>query len=281
FKDYFIQWIPEATLTFQPIPTMLLVARADYVLGDYNEADMSLRVKFSQVLGKMTKNLGTISITGDYVLQKPGWFYESYLGNNFIWETAWEKQGLISAGFNYSWKFIETGVQLNRITNYVYLDTGSIPNQYKGSFSHIYAYLNTNLDLWRFNITAKLAYQTIQGTTVMRVPAFMGSLAVYYSQPLFHGAAVLQPGLSFFYNTSYYADGYMPATRSFHIQDAREIGNYLYMDVFINLKVQRARLFVMYSHFNASFMGKSYYMVPGYPMPDGAFKFGVSWRFHD
>jgi hypothetical protein len=73
----------------------------------------------------------------------------------------------------------------------------------------------------------------------------------------------------------------MPATRSFYLQNIRETGNYLYMDVFINLKVQRARFFVMYSHFNASFMGRSYYMVPHYPMPDGAFKFGVSWRFHD
>ena len=34
-------------------------------------------------------------------------------------------------------------------------------------------------------------------------------------------------------------------------------------------------------HFNASFMGRTYYMVPSYPMQDAAFKFGVDWIFHD
>ena len=67
----------------------------------------------------------------------------------------------------------------------------------------------------------------------------------------------------------------------YYLQDKKEIGNYLYMDVFINIKIQRARFFLTYTHFNASFMGRSYYMVPNYPMQDGAFKFGISWRFHD
>jgi hypothetical protein len=127
----------------------------------------------------------------------------------------------------------------------------------------------------------RLDYQTVQGTTVLRLPVFMGNLAVFYTQPLFHGAAVLQPGLSFFYNTAYYADNYNPALRSFYLQDKKEIGNYLYMDVFINLKIQRAMLFVTYTHLNASFMGRGYYSTPNYPMQDGAFKFGVAWRFHD
>jgi len=280
-KQYFIQWIPEVTFSFQPVSSLRLVARGEYVFGDYNESDLSLRIRLSQILGRTTKNLGIITLTGDYALQKPGWFYEHYYSNNFIWDTVWEKQGLISAGLNYSLKFLEAGFTVNRISNYVYLDSSATPKQFKGGFGHLYAYLNTHLDLWRFNVTAKLIYQTIQGTNVLRVPAFMGNLSLYYSQPLFHGVAILQPGLSFYYNTPYYADSYMPATHSFYIQDRKEIGNYIYMDVFINLKIQRARFFVMYSHFNASFMEKYYYTVPDYPMPDGAFKFGISWRFHD
>jgi hypothetical protein len=109
----------------------------------------------------------------------------------------------------------------------------------------------------------------------------MGDLAVYYTQPLFHGAATLQPGLDFYYNTRYYADNYNPALRTFYLQDNREIGNYLYMDIFINLKIQRARFYVAYTHFNASFMGRNYYSTPTYPMQDAAFKFGIAWRFHD
>jgi hypothetical protein len=53
------------------------------------------------------------------------------------------------------------------------------------------------------------------------------------------------------------------------------------MDVFLNVKIQRATLFVKYSHFNAAFMERNYFMVPNYPMQDAAFKFGVNWRFFD
>jgi len=280
-KRYFLQYIPNASLYFNPFSSLHLEAHGDYVLGDYNEGDFSLKVKLSSILGKRDKNIGIISLTGNYTFQKPSFFCEYYQGNNYQWDTTWLKQGLISGGFNYSWKFLETGFNINRISNFVYLDSTSHPQQNHDQFGYIYIYLNGSVDLGRFTLKPSLAYQSVQGTTALRLPAFMGNLAMYYTQPLFHGAATLQPGLNFFYNTSYYADNYNPALRSFCLQDKREIGNYLYMDVFINLKIQRARFFVMYSHFNASFMGRSYYMTPSYPMQDGAFKFGITWRFHD
>jgi len=280
-KKYFVQYIPHVEIDFNPFRSLRLQARGDYVLGDYNEGDLSLRVRLSTILGKPEKNFGDISLIGNYAFQKPGWFFEHYLGNNFKWDTAWQKQGLISGGFDYHWKFLNAGFIISRITNYVYLDTSAKPKQLETGFGHLYAYLNGDIDVWRFKFKGQLAYQTVQGTTILRLPMFLGNLTVYYSQPLFKGAATLQPGLSFFYNTFYYADAYMPATRSFYLQDNKNIGNYIYMDVFINLKIQRARLFVMYSNFNSFFMGRNYYTTPHYPMQDAAFRFGVTWRFHD
>jgi hypothetical protein len=278
---FFRQVIPHAQIDFSPFSSMKLEAQGDYVLGDYNANDLSLKVRLSTILGKQTRNAGIISISGNYSFQKPGWFYGHYLGNSYRWDTAWLKQGLISGGFNYSYKFFETGVTINRISNFTYLDSVSLPRQYQAEFGYMNLYLNGTLELWRFKFKTQLVYQTVQGTSVLRLPAFMGNLAVYFTQRLFQGAAIFQPGLNFYYNTPYYADNYNPATRSFYLQSKKEIGNYLYMDVFINLKIQRARFFVTYTHFNASFMGNSYYSTPGYPMQDGAFKFGITWRFHD
>ncbi|MFZ4523524.1 MAG: putative porin [Bacteroidales bacterium] len=280
-KHFIRQVIPHAEIDFTPFQSIRLEARGDYVLGDYNQNDKSLRIKLSTWLGSQSKNGGIISITAHYSLQQPGWFYSHYLGNNYQWDTTWHKQSTISTGFNYSFRFFETGVNFKRIKNFIYLDSVSQPHQFQPEFGYFNLYLNTNANLWRFKFRAQLIYQTVQGTTVLKIPAFMGNLAIYYTQPLFSGAAILQPGLNFFYNTSYYADNYNPATRSFYLQDRQEIGNYVYMDVFINLKIQRARFFVTYTHLNASFMGRSYYTTPGYPMQDGAFKFGIAWRFHD
>ena len=278
---YFIQYTPKASLYFQPFSSLLLEAHGDYVLGDYNEGDFNLRVNLSTILGKQDKNGGTVTLSGIYAYQQPGWYYNHWLSNNFIWENNFNKQGLISGGFDYRFKFLNAGFNVNRITNYVYLDSTAHPQQFKNEFGYIYAYFNTDVDLWRFKIRTQLAYQTVQGTTVLKLPAFMGSLSVYYSQPLFSGAALLQPGLSFYYNTPYYADAYMPALRSFYLQGSKEIGNYLYVDVFINIKIQRARFFVAYTNLGSYIESRSYWATPTYPGQDAAFKFGISWRFHD
>ncbi|MFC2101680.1 putative porin [Bacteroidota bacterium] len=280
-KYYLNQIIPSGWIGFRPFNTFTLEAYADYVLGTYNEGDISFNAKISQVLGSVKRNLGVLSVAGYLRNSEPDWFFQHYQSNNFIWNNSWEKEGLISAVALYTNKYFSLGASMSRISNYVYLDTAALPQQESKGIAYIRSWLNTDIDVWRFKFKGEFAYQTIQGPNVIRVPAFMGNLAIYFTQPLFKGAAVIQPGLNFFYNTKYYADSYMPATRMFYLQDKKEIGNYLYMDVFVNVKIQRARFFLAYSHFNASFMGRTYFMVPSYPMQDGAFKFGVSWRFHD
>ncbi|HZX62897.1 MAG TPA: putative porin, partial [Bacteroidales bacterium] len=282
-RNFFIQYIPSAAISFHPFSSLFLMAHGDYVIGDYNEGDLSLKVNLSQTLGNPEgKNGGTITLKGNYAFQKPGWFYEHYLGNHFRWDTAWQKQSLVSGCFEYTFQdILTTGISISRIDHYAYLDSTIRPSQYNKEFGYIYGYLIGNLDIWRFRFAGQFAYQTIQGASVLRLPAFLGNLTVYYTQPLFHGAAILQPGLNFNYNTAYYADNYMPALRSYYLQHNKEVGNYLYMDIFVNVKIQRARFFVEYTHFNASFMGRTYYTVPSYPMQDAAFHFGIAWRFHD
>ena len=91
----------------------------------------------------------------------------------------------------------------------------------------------------------------------------------------------MQPGVSLFYNTSYYADNYMPALRMFYTQNNKRIGDYLYADVFVNLQIKRANVFIKYQHFNAGWKDYSFYMMPHYPQQSGALKVGMIWRFYD
>jgi hypothetical protein len=282
-KHYFIQYIPSAGISFHPYSSLLLTGNGDYVFGDYNGGDLSLRASLSQTLGSPGgKNAGTITMKGNYAFQKPGWFYEHYMGNHFRWDTAWKQQSVIAGCFEYSFRNdLNAGISISRIDHYAYLDSAIRPAQYNKEFGYIYAYLNENIDVWRFRFAGQFAYQTVQGANVLRLPAFLGNLTIYFTQQLFHGAATLQPGFNFNYNTAYFSDRYMPAIQSFYLQDNKEIGDYLYMDFFVNVKIQRARFFVQYSHFNTSFMGYHYYTVPSYPMPDAAFHFGISWSFHD
>jgi hypothetical protein len=281
YRFFLNQITPSAWLGFQPYKGMRLEIKADYIMGDYNGGDYHMKADLSQILGSSNKNGGIITLSGIYALQEPVWYLHQFAGNNFLWDTSLVKIGVIGGTFAWNWKYLQAGANISRINHFVYLDQQAEPKQLDKEFGYIYTYLNTDIDLWKFKFKGEFAYQTVQGTNVLRVPAFVGNLAVYFTQPLFKGAAVIQPGLNFYYNTPYNANAYMPATRSFYLQDNQQIGNYVYMDMFINMKIQRARFFLAYTHFNASFMAKDYYTVPNYPMQDAAFKFGVTWRFYD
>ena len=63
----------------------------------------------------------------------------------------------------------------------------------------------------------------------VHLPLFLAKLKVAYSQPIFHKAATLQPSLSVQYFTKYHADAYMPAIRTFYLQNEVMIGNFPFL----------------------------------------------------
>jgi hypothetical protein len=90
----------------------------------------------------------------------------------------------------------------------------------------------------------------------------------------------MEPGFTFTWFSSYFADAYMPALRSFYLQNEKEIGNYPFLDVYLALKVKRARIFVKYTNVFGLTQDFNYYTTPHYPMLDPRFYLGVSWRFY-
>lgn len=280
-KYVFLQYTPFAGVTFTPFPSLQLSGHGEYVLGDYNERDYLLMASLMTILGRKEKNLGIARVSITIRSDQPGWFYSHYRGNFFQWDHNWNKTNTIRTGFSYQFRFLETGAEINRVTGYVYLDSASQPRQLNDEFAYLNLFLKTDLRFWRFRLISHLVWQTVQKTNVLRIPAFMGSASLLFTQPLFRGAALLQPGIDALYTTNYYADAYNPAIRSFYLQDHTQTGHYPYLDVFVNLKIQRARFFVTYTHFNAGWNGRNYFTTPSYPMRDASFKFGISWRFHD
>jgi hypothetical protein len=73
----------------------------------------------------------------------------------------------------------------------------------------------------------------------------------------------------------------MPATGRFYMQDRIETGNYPFVNVFMNLKIRRTRLFLMLDHVNAGLTGYDYFMIPSYPMNVRMFRYGLAWTFYD
>ncbi|MDT8394678.1 MAG: putative porin [Bacteroidales bacterium] len=280
-RRYFNQLIPSAGIYWLLKKTYLIKGRAEFVTGDYNGGDFILDGSLSYYPGKTEKKFGHIEFRYYQAKQKPGWFYQNYSGNHFRWENNFKSTDITQFSLFYKRARLKTGVAYFFLDNYVSLDQNALPHQSSGGINVLKALIYKDFRFSIVGIDTRFAYQKASDDTFIRLPEFIGNVAVFVTIPLFEGATTIQPGIEVFYNTSYFAEAYMPALRSFYIQDVKEIGNFVYADFFFNFRVKRARLFLKYSHFNALFGQYDYYMVPSYPLMDAGFRFGISWKFFD
>jgi hypothetical protein len=91
----------------------------------------------------------------------------------------------------------------------------------------------------------------------------------------------MQAGTDAEWFSGYFAQGYNPNIAQFYLQNSQEIGNYLYLDPWISIRIKPVRVFVKADHVNAGLFGRKYYLAPRYPHNDLALRLGISWVFND
>ena len=85
-----------------------------------------------------------------------------------------------------------------------------------------------------------------------------------------------------YYNTKFYADNYAPAIMQFYNQRKYKTGNYPKADVFLNLNIKRAHIFVKYEHVNFHIKQHgNFFSAADYPINPAMLKFGIQWDFFD
>ncbi len=280
-KTTFNQIIPFASISLKLFKSSQLRASANLILGDYNGGDFNINAELEQFLGTVFRNFGKLHVQLQLTSQMPSRFYSEFQSNRFRWSNDFKKVNILKMSGSYQYKFLSAGFNFTTLNNYTYLDDTVQPQQYSSPFTVLQIFAEGNIPIKKFGIDTRLVYQVSSNTDVLRIPMFVGMMNIYFRSEVFKKAATLQTGFQLNYFTSYYADNYMPELRRFYIQNEKEIGNYLYADIYITLEVKRAKLFVKYSHIN-SFLGYyNYYLVPHYPARDARFYFGAAWRFHD
>ena len=277
-KRFYSQLIPNGEMALTISDKLKLDFHADVVTGNTYVGNYNLN-------GKLTffSKFGNLEYKITNALQDVGRFYNYNTSNNFHWDNDFRKQSYLINSFTYRYKNFKAGFNLINIGSFVYFDTLGFPGQLEegDGLSILNIHLRKLFKLGNWSFDARVIYQKASKTKAIRVPEFIGDLSIYYTKDLFKQAAILQTGIDAVYNTSYYAYAYMPATRNFYIQNNKEVGNYVYADVFLNLQIKRARLFIKYINLGYLFSYYNYYTVPSYPMKDGGFRFGVSWMFYD
>ncbi len=278
-KQAFNHLIPKAGISVFLFKSFRLKADAFYVLGDHNDGDYSLNTRISQQLGTDDKNFGQLDLRAELSKQSPSYFYNLYRGNYHRWENEFKAENYLTLQAKYFFKGFTAGINYQKIDNFIFMDETAHPNQTELTQTILTATLDYRLKYKDFTMDTHVVYQKPKNDSLLRLPELMGSISINYTKSLFKNATTVQPGIEVFYNTAYFADAYMPATRSFYLQNENKIGGAIYADLYLNFTIKNTMLFFKYQHFNAAVTGYNYLFVPHYPMQDYAIKFGLIWRF--
>ncbi|HBN04774.1 MAG TPA: hypothetical protein DD434_03155, partial [Bacteroidales bacterium] len=210
------------------------------------------------------------------------YFYNRYWTNNFKWENNFSKTNMFNTNLGYNHKDkLSINVGYFLLNDLVYIDNNLSPKQTDKSTSIIQASLLHNLKLGIFNFKGVMTLQKLSSEEAIRMPVFQAKQGISVSFKMFKQKLQTQVGFDFRYNTSYFADSFMPAMGAFVHQDNVKIGNYIFTDFFVQAQLERVKFFVALTHPYAGAFENNYYLTPHYPSEKLNLRYGVTWMFFD
>ena len=255
-----------------------ITGQGELVTLGYQIGDFDIKGQWKQYIGTTRKNYGQVVFDVDFKRQSANWFETSYYSNHFRWENDFKASTYLTLNLKYQFMGYCVGVKQTSINNFIYFGTDARPAQNEGMFSIREAYLSFYQKLWRFELEGFASLQKSNNEEVVHLPLVQAYMKIGYAQPMFRKKATLYPSITVRYFTKYYADAYMPATRTFYLQNEVEIGNYPFIDVALAIKVQRAHIYAAYSNMFLLTRIRNSFVAPHYPTRDSRIYIGVNWR---
>ena len=160
-----------------------------------------------------------------------------------------------------------------------------MPTAYKQPISISALTLQKEFVVWKLHSFNKLTYQISENRSIIELPSLLVFNSTYIDHTwrfkLTDGWLRTMFGVDIYYNTGFNGYDYNPALAMFYLQDeSTTVGNYPYVDIWVNIRLKRTRFFLKYEHVNSTDNLNHFYAV-NYPAKSKAFKFGLSWTFYD
>jgi len=257
-----------------------------YYLTGYRNTDFTLSGDLRLYTGKAGRQASLLfSLRNE--LKTPDFLYTHYASNTYVWTNNFKQIATNHLSANLSLDAQKINIQADYflLTNFIYLNQQAYPTQYRNPLSVISLSASKQFDFWRISSTTRIIYQKTDNENILGLPDLSLYNSTYIRQPVHFrvtdGRLLLLLGFDMHYNTSYYADAYMPSLTSFYRQSEKKLGNYPYFDAFLNVKLKRLRFYLKFEHVNAGWSEKNYFSVLHYPRNQRNFKFGLSWTFYD
>ena len=179
-------------------------------------------------------------------------------------------------------KSIDFNASASHLSHNVWYDTALTLHEGTSDLWLLQASLLLHLAAGPMHLDMQQLLQHSTDESQLPLPLWMSKNSLYADFHLFHRTLRAQTGIDIRYHTPYHAPLYDPATGLFLQQDDLTVGGYLWADIFINLQVKRASIFLKAGHVNALWENPAtYFLLPHYPGQKFGLQWGLTWCFFD
>lgn len=262
-------------------------ASGDLWFQGYRAGDFIVDGRIYKEFGTRRKGMITWDATGTIASYTPSFWYNTWGSNNFAWQFDNKREFRLMAGSSLLWPDLKMSLKFNYaiVDNFVHFGTGAIPAQNEGGLSVLALTAKKEFAVWKLHLDNTVLLQQSTNTDVLDLPLITARSAFYFDHifrfKVTAGELYFQIGAEAMIHTPYYAMNYMPATGRYFSQTDLQVGNYPFINAFLNLKVKRTRIFIMADHLNSGMTGYEYFLVPGYPLNIRMIRYGLAWTFYD
>lgn len=261
--------------------------KADYIVSGSNQNDYSIEINNryeKNILNRLFKSPLVINFNVQFEKRHPDYMYNLWYSNHFQWQNNFSPTDKFQNQLSLCTKDgrFQIGAITQSIKNFIYMNEFARPEQTPLTIQNLALYIKKDFLFFKhlgFNVGYN--YQSSSYQTIVSVPNHIANGALYYQGNLFKKALQLQIGFSAQYFSEFNGLAYMPATNMYYVQTQKMVGNYPFVDFFLNARIKPVRFFIKIDHVCQGFVGNNYYLTPGYLQNDRAFKFGLNWVFFD
>lgn len=246
------------------------------------------RVGDLEVTGKVATNFRLLGeptqffADGGFFLRSPELLEEHFFSNHIKWDQSLirEKTLKVRGGIRLPELKMHLTGSVRSINGYIYYNKNGEADQNEDLIQVLSVEAAKHFQWLRLNSVNQAVWQYSSNSNALPLPDLTLYSSNFYENILFK-VLTFQIGFDLHYHTKYYTPYYLPATGQFISQDFRKVGNYPFVDLFLNLQLKRARIYVKYDHINKGWPDNNYFYTIGYPANPRSLKFGVSWNFYD
>lgn len=263
----------------------------EFMLSDQPGANLLYRVEGS-IRSKW------LSATAKQITSKPSFLSQAYRGAHDDWNFQGEFKDVESSQLagrlhvKSSVLSLSPGITFTRLRNYIFFDKISdddstqhvLPRQSDGNQIFVSPEVRGAITFFRHITLSNRTIYTIfleNADDAIRLPELFVNTQLSYSNIFFGGNLDMHAGVDMHWKSSYYALGYDPAIQQFYTQDEFLSPAFPVVDIFLNAKVKRARIFFKYNNVLQIFSDTGYFATPYYPGQRNIFDFGFDWSFYD